>query len=366
MADIDYWNNRYASGGNSGYGSYNEQLTKKLEWLKGLDIQSITELGCGDFNFGSNLLKQYPNASYAGYDISNVIIEKNKEKYPQYNFTNELPPLGADLTLCVDVLFHVLDDNDYDVLLLNLKQALRFGKYLAITAYENEQETAPHLKIRKFDYKSFGEPLIREVVEEDGQMYFYLFENPRKIEAKLDLSKVSLCLLTKEKEYPKEILDNVMKYGFGEVLIGPDSNSPYNKYQLFAKAKNDILAYQDDDAIVPWDKLIEAYKPDVINVGMKQGHFDAYKDSKMTMGLGWGSIFPKSILSTLKKYTDVYGEDEVYQRETERILTYLNPQNRVVLDIQDLPSAWAEDRLWRQPNHNVSARKAEERCSLLT
>ena len=181
------------------------------------------------------------------------------------------------------------------------------------------------------------------------------------------LSTVSLCLLTKEKTYPQEVLDNVNKYPFGEVLIGYNSNTPYLKYELFKRAKFDILAYQDDDAIVPWDKLIEAYKPDIINLGMKPGHLIEYKDRRHTMGLGWGCLFPKSMLESLKKYTNIYGFDvEFYQRETERILTYLNyPQNRVSLDIVDLPSAWAMDRLWRQPNHHDYIPILEERCKPL-
>jgi len=170
----DYWNSRYIKG-NSGYGSYGEQLEKKLHWLSGLDIKSISEIGCGDFNFGKNLLKQHPKASYVGYDISEVIIERNKILYPQHKFTNkfDLSLFNADLVLCVDVLFHVLDDNEYDILLLNLFH--NYNKYLAITAYENEQRASPHLKIRKFDYKKWGKPLMREVIEEDGQLYFYLY-----------------------------------------------------------------------------------------------------------------------------------------------------------------------------------------------
>lgn len=182
----------------------------------------------------------------------------------------------------------------------------------------------------------------------------------------LDLSKVSLCLLSKDPVYPQEVLDNVNKYPFGEVLIGYNSNTPYLKYELFRRAKFDILAYQDDDAIVPWDKLIEAYKPNIINVGMKPGHLIEYKDRRYTMGLGWGSIFPKKMLASLQKYSDIYGFDAMYQRETERILTYLNyPQNRVSLDIVDLPSAWAADRLWRQPNHHDYIITLPERCKTL-
>ena len=33
------------------------------------------------------------------------------------------------------------------------------------------------LKIRKFDYKEFGDPFIREIVEKNGSQYFYLYAN---------------------------------------------------------------------------------------------------------------------------------------------------------------------------------------------
>ncbi len=99
---------------------------------------------------------------------------------------------------------------------------------------------------------------------------------------------------------------------------------------------------------------------------MKEGHFHAYANTRATMGLGWGAIFNKSLLGSLKKYTDVYGEDEVFKRETERILTFLNyPQNRLILPIDDLPSAFAQDRLWLQPHHNEFRFLAEERCKKL-
>jgi hypothetical protein len=354
-----YWESRYALGGNSGYGSYGEQLIKKLRWLDDLTVESIAEIGCGDFNFGKHLLELYPQATYTGYDISKTIIEKNKQAYPQYMFTSDPNVPEVDLLLCVDVLFHVLDDNQYENLLNDLKT--RWRKYLAITAYENEHDTSEHVKTRKFDYKQFGEPIIREIVEEEGQLYFYLFKKPF-----IDLRKASCILLTKEKTYPPEILDNIKQYQFGEVLVGLDSPSPFKKHELFKRAKYDHIYYQDDDAICPIKELAAQSKPNMINVVMKPGHFDAYSDTRMTMGLGWGAIFPKSMLASLSKYTDKYGEDEVYQRETERILTYLNyPQNRLVFPITDLPSAYDEDRLWRQPHHNEFAQLVEERCKTL-
>lgn len=182
----------------------------------------------------------------------------------------------------------------------------------------------------------------------------------------IDPRQVSCVLITKDEVYPKEILDHISRLPFGEILILTHSDSPYRKHELFAKTRYDLIAYQDDDAICPWKELFELSDPTLINAAIKPGHLEAYKDTRMLMGLGWGSIFPKSLLASLKLYTDKYGEDEVYKRETERALTYLNyPQKRLVLPIQDLPSAMAPDRLWRQSNHNQFRQIMEERCATL-
>ena len=178
--------------------------------------------------------------------------------------------------------------------------------------------------------------------------------------------EISAVLITKDPIYPKEVLEHTASFGFGEILILTNCDSPFRKHELFQKAKFETIYYSDDDAICPIADLLALSKPDIINCALKQGHFDAYKDSKATMGLGWGAIFPKSLLKSLDKYVKIYGEDEVYKRETERIFTYLNhPQNRLVLPITDLPSAWAPDRLWRQPNHNQFRQIAEDRCKNL-
>lgn len=355
----EYWDTRYKTGGNSGYGSYGAQLAMKLNWLRDLNISSIVDVGCGDFNFGKHLTEIYPKATYTGLDISEVIIKRNKEKYPNYNFQlkNGIPK--ADLVLCIDVLFHLLDDNEVEKLLGELEES--FTKYLAITAYERSEALNTHVRIRKFDYKRFGEPIIREVVEGDGQMYFYLFKKPE-----IDLRKVSCCLNTKEKEYPMAILNHIKQFPFGEVLIATGSDSPYKKYELFAKAKYDLIYYQDDDCIAPINELVQSCKADMINISMDTPKIEQYKNLRMTMGFGWGSIFPKSILKELKRYTDEYGEDELFKRDTEKILTELvYPQNRVVSFHQDLETAMASDRLWREPNHWSNMKLIQERCKSL-
>jgi predicted TPR repeat methyltransferase len=172
-----FWDNRYNIGGNSGYGSYNEQLEKKLKWIGELkDIKTISEFGCGDFNFGKRILDLFPTATYKGWDISQIIVDKNKLLFPAHTFNVGQETEPADLVLCVDVLFHVIYKEEYEEILNKLEKA--WTKYLVITAYERDEELGGHVRIRKFDYTRFGTPLVREVVEENGSLYFYVFKRP--------------------------------------------------------------------------------------------------------------------------------------------------------------------------------------------
>lgn len=362
MESKEYWNNRYKGGGNSGYGSYGEQLNKKLNWLKGLSVNSITDIGCGDFNFGKNLMEIYPKADYFGFDISEVVVAKNKQLYPQFTFSSEGIVPQADLVLCIDVLFHLLDDAEYERMLVSLEKV--WTKYLVVTAYERNEDLGNHVKIRNFDYKRFGEPILRKVVEEDGNLYFYIFEKKPK---GVDLKNVSACFITKFDKYPKEILDNISQYPFGEIMILTNCDSPHRKQELFAKAKYDWIYYQDDDCIAPIAELAEQ-AGNGITCAMKTAHIKSYSEIKIAL-LGWGSIFPKSIIKVLDKYRAKYGEDALYKRETERIMTLLSyneyPQHRLDLPILDLPWAFSKDRLSMQPGHYDYINEVIAKCATL-
>lgn len=173
-----YWDARYESGGHSGYGSYGEQLNKKLGWIRRTlsEVNSISELGCGDFNFGKRVMELFPKAAYYGTDTSKVIVEKNQKLFPFANFSDAPDLPKADLVMCVDVLFHVLEESNVEKVFEKLDNA--WTKYLILTAYErdSDEKLSPHVVVRKFDPRRFGEPIFREVVEEEGSLYFYVFK----------------------------------------------------------------------------------------------------------------------------------------------------------------------------------------------
>src|SRR4051794_33069875 len=79
-----YWNQRYANHDprGSGGGSYGDEMLRKVKLLSELPyVDSITEIGSGDFHFGKHLVEALPYAKYDGYDVSDVVIERNQKYF---------------------------------------------------------------------------------------------------------------------------------------------------------------------------------------------------------------------------------------------------------------------------------------------
>lgn len=184
----DYWNQRYLNHDprGSGGGSYGEPMWRKADALIALpDVTSIVEIGTGDFNFGKYLTDKMPTVKYDGYDVSDVVIERNQRNFktssPRIEFHEFDPPMRfpeASLLLCIDVLFHITKDSEYEDMLDMLAWIWNDCRYdyLAVTAYEYDGPSDAHVRIRKFDPSRFGVPILREVIEDEGEMIFYIFK----------------------------------------------------------------------------------------------------------------------------------------------------------------------------------------------
>ena len=76
-----YWEQRYASGGNSGVGSYGVFAKFKGEFLQRFiednGIGSVIDFGCGD----GNQIEFIKDTKYLGLDVSATAIEKCKRGY---------------------------------------------------------------------------------------------------------------------------------------------------------------------------------------------------------------------------------------------------------------------------------------------
>jgi len=160
-------------------------------------------------------------------------------------------------------------------------------------------------------------------------------------------------LITKEREYPKEILGSLP--AFDEILVETECPSIHRRYELALKAKNDLVYVQDDDCITDVTKLFEAYNGHLTNA-MTPHHLEWYRDMGVTL-VGFGCFFTKRMID-FSPYLDEYGINDLFLSQTDRVFTYLNqPHNSVVVGIKNLPSATAPDRMSTSPGHYENLNK---------
>jgi ubiquinone/menaquinone biosynthesis C-methylase UbiE len=132
---MEYWEERYRKGGISGEGSLGEYRKWKWEIIDryAKRIDDVIDVGCGDLSFWEG--RDLPN-HYVGIDISNTVIERNRKSRPNLTFlrspAEDYLNIGtARIVLCLDVLFHIMDDSNYERILTNL------------TRYSNDWEQDP-------------------------------------------------------------------------------------------------------------------------------------------------------------------------------------------------------------------------------
>ncbi|AKC88360.1 hypothetical protein WQ53_11620 [Pseudoxanthomonas suwonensis] len=157
----EYWERRYALGGDSGAGSYGESAAYKATALNAFveahAIQSVIEFGCGDGN--QLTLTRYPR--YLGVDVSCSAVERCRsmfERDPTKSFitTREYAGETAQLALSLDVLYHLVEDSIYEDYLRTLFAAGR--EYVIIYSSSTDQ---PHHTMRHVMHR----PVERDVAQ---------------------------------------------------------------------------------------------------------------------------------------------------------------------------------------------------------
>lgn len=150
-----YWIERYYSGGNSGAGSYHKLAKFKAEiindFVKANNIKTIIEYGCGD---GNQLkLAEYPHISYIGFDVSPKAIALcldifQNDKTKIFRLMTEYKDETAQLTLSLDVIYHLIEDDIYYLYMERLFNSSERFVIIYSSNYEKEQEY--HEKRRQF------------------------------------------------------------------------------------------------------------------------------------------------------------------------------------------------------------------------
>lgn len=151
-----YWEKRYATGGDSGVGSYARFAEFKADVLNGFvaqhHVQTVIELGCGDGNQLS--LARYP--AYLGLDVSPTAIAQCLKRFGQdqgkaFRLMSEYEGETADLGLSLDVVYHLVEDDVFEHYMQTLFEASeRFVIIYSSNTDDNRGQEGVHVKHRQF------------------------------------------------------------------------------------------------------------------------------------------------------------------------------------------------------------------------
>lgn len=193
---LEYWEKRYLKDGNSGPGSTGILAEFKAEiinkFVSEKRIKSVVEFGCGD---GSLLqLAKYPK--YVGLDVSKKAIQLCQKKfkgdssksfflYHPSAFNDNLGIFQGDLTLSLDVIFHLVEDELFELYIHHLFSSAK--KYVIIYSSNHDQAGFPHIRHRKFtDYiesrilDATLEQFVRNRYPEKTSSDFYFYKKRRR------------------------------------------------------------------------------------------------------------------------------------------------------------------------------------------
>ena len=155
-SSAQYWQDRYKVGKNSGVGSYGIFAEFKAVVLNGFvkkeKITTVIEFGSGDGN--QLYLAKYND--YTGYDVSDVAVDLCKDRFhddPSKHFysLNEYAGETAELSLSLDVIYHLVEDSVFEAYMNRLFNAAT--KYVIIYSsnkVENTDGKVTHVRHRKF------------------------------------------------------------------------------------------------------------------------------------------------------------------------------------------------------------------------
>ena len=140
----------------SGFGSDLPKISAFIadyrEFIIENKISTILDIGCGDFIYMNEVLKEMPNIKYTGVDIVPSIIQANNQKFGNENFDFKVidaveEDVNGDFDLIMSrfVMIH-LDNADNERFLNKLKKIN--SKFIALTS-------APTLK-ENYDLKKTG------------------------------------------------------------------------------------------------------------------------------------------------------------------------------------------------------------------
>jgi hypothetical protein len=108
--------------------------------------------------------------------------------------------------------------------------------------------------------------------------------------------------------------------------------------------------------------VIDGYEDGIITNAMTREHARQYTGAQTL--IGFGAIFHRRLIDGLMD--PKWERDALFYREADRIFTALNTYKMVFPEIEILPRASDEERMWRQPEHIPMKNEINMRIFALT
>lgn len=194
QGSAQFWEENYAKGGTSGFGSYDAFGKHKADiindFVKKNKVNTVLEFGCGDGNQLS--MYAFSRIAYVGLDVSGTAVDmcskqfagdkhKSFMKYDTMHFYDFSGQFKADLVLSMDVIGHIVEREIWKKYIDNAVKAA--GKFLIIhdISEDRYRVEAPHCRPRDFvkyilrSYPELSYLKINNELKDDGTA-FHVFK----------------------------------------------------------------------------------------------------------------------------------------------------------------------------------------------
>jgi hypothetical protein len=182
----------------------------------------------------------------------------------------------------------------------------------------------------------------------------------------IDAADVSCVIVTRGNVDLSEIRESLP---FEDVVVWDNSERDekvFGRYCGAERVKHEVIAVQDDDAIIEdWPAILAEYRPGVITCNMGAAHRAVYEPTGLAL-VGFGAVFDRSLIRpTLDRYCQRFPKDELFMRECDRVFTALNALHVITVPYRNLPHEETTERMWREQRHGDDLAMIRQRIAAL-
>ncbi len=182
----------------------------------------------------------------------------------------------------------------------------------------------------------------------------------------IDPADVAAVIVTRGDVSLKDPLTTLKRAGLGQVEVWNNQHvaedlGVYGRYAAIELTDAQAILVQDDDVQLPPDtikKLLAAYQPRKLVANLPAGEYRRrYTDSTM---VGFGAIFDRDLPNkAFARFREnvTYADEEIFRRTCDVVFTTLTPFVLVDLPFTYLEHTYAENRMYRMPNHTTERQK---------